>query len=783
MLENIQQSGLETINNQATKNICNNKINTDKMKQNLFQELMVSYYEDIYKTSPIELSLGHIARLIMNPNNDVAEAIDKIRANHPNSQKIKEGLPGFCFAGLFDGGRKLPNMTRFNGSIMLDIDNLSKHEVYKLRKSLEKDESLVFGFISPSGNGYKTLYTVSEAHSGRIQAFLDAGDYRSADKLYKRVFDKVADYFETRYGVEVDRACSDLPRLCFMSVDPRPLFKKDAKELAIDLREEAISENPRVSLVSGNVSNNAEYTIRSLPRIYEDTEKTYQNKEGMRNPFLHRFAMMAFSDSYSAEEIYSYMRPRIQPAQTFDDAEMWRTIRNASNSMVAQNRKSEFRRDIGDRYILGEETTQEKTTKRRGAPVKKGQADELLGLLNQRFDFRVNTFSNSGEMRDRLIDPDVWNGLDSFSVNDIKNYIYNNTKNSYDRIWQSVAFNNSTPKFNPISEYLKSVKKQDEDKDYIAELVSLVKTDNDELFSQGFYLFIRAMVSNWLGESANENMLIFKGREGVGKTLFCKRLIPEGIGQYIHYYSPNTDERELILALYQKALIVCDEINNFKRISDTLSKHITADEVSLRPLYEDFTGNNIRRASLVGTTNLPQFLTGAQGERRYMVVEMLDCDVQGLLSFDYDSLYAQVYKEVISGEFNLYQDEALIRQRREQNQAHVEDNPIDNLLDRYCKVYYDVAEAKADGIKPISSTDILTGIRRANSITDLHIKTRDLGIRLNQLGVAKRNRSNRNFYYITLKEAEIERDKTRLRPKTDGFDKITGELYETSINN
>lgn len=139
----------------------------------------------------------------------VRKAIQDGREN--DAARLKHKLPAVTTSVItFTRDANVPADQRFgahNGFLQIDIDakdNPVLKEAYSETLSrLKTDKHVAAGFRSPSGNG--------------IKLFLRIADSKTA---HKRSWIAAARYFEESYGLHIDKATSDVARLCFLSYDP-----------------------------------------------------------------------------------------------------------------------------------------------------------------------------------------------------------------------------------------------------------------------------------------------------------------------------------------------------------------------------------------------------------------------------------------------------------------------------------------------------------------------------------------------------------------------------------
>jgi hypothetical protein len=106
-------------------------------------------------------------------------------------------------SGIFNK-RSNNELIAHSGYLSIDFDNIPDFDLNQLKTKLIHDNTIqtVLLFKSPSGNGLKwfiKIPPVAETHG-----------------MY---FDAVKNYIQSKYNIEVDKACRDVARACFVSFD------------------------------------------------------------------------------------------------------------------------------------------------------------------------------------------------------------------------------------------------------------------------------------------------------------------------------------------------------------------------------------------------------------------------------------------------------------------------------------------------------------------------------------------------------------------------------------
>lgn len=126
------------------------------------------------------------------------------------ADKPKRALPGILFSGTFSK-RSASALLAHSGLICADLDHLADLEAY--RDHIIADPHVLACFRSPTGTGLKVVFRCDP------------------EKPHIESFNAVEHYVLSAFGLEVDQACKDVSRLCFVSYDPEAFVAEDAKQL------------------------------------------------------------------------------------------------------------------------------------------------------------------------------------------------------------------------------------------------------------------------------------------------------------------------------------------------------------------------------------------------------------------------------------------------------------------------------------------------------------------------------------------------------------------------
>jgi P4 family phage/plasmid primase-like protien len=142
---------------------------------------------------------------------DVAKTGDRKAAkNAVNEEKIQ--LPAVMWSGSFHS-RKKDALDQHSGLLCADLDELGD-QLREVRTKLLTSAHVWALFTSPTGDGLKCVFCVP-----------------ADSQKHKASFQAVEKHIRDLTGVQIDQACSDVARLCFLSHDPDTYLNEKAIEL------------------------------------------------------------------------------------------------------------------------------------------------------------------------------------------------------------------------------------------------------------------------------------------------------------------------------------------------------------------------------------------------------------------------------------------------------------------------------------------------------------------------------------------------------------------------
>jgi hypothetical protein len=282
------------------------------------------------------------------------------------------------------------------------------------------------------------------------------------------------------------------------------------------------------------------------------------------------------------------------------------------------------------------------------------QQYRLEAFLRRRYNFRRNKINGCVEYRELGRYLLSWRPLDGTALNSITRNAILEGINIWDKDVKRFVCSDSIEEYDPIADFLYQLPKWD-GVDRLKEMAARVTT-NDELWEDNFKIWMRSMVSQWMGRNrmyGSSMVLMLTGAQGTGKSTFIRLLMPPELSAYYLDRLDFSTKKEAERALTHFALINIDEFDQISKSQTAYLKHLLQKtSVTQRKMYEDSYTQQQRYATFAATTNSAQPLVDPTGSRRYMVEEVMkriDVRTMGDHAINYPQMYAQVVAEIRSG--------------------------------------------------------------------------------------------------------------------------------------
>ena len=401
--------------------------------------------------------------------------------------------------------------------------------------------------------------------------------------------------------------------------------------------------------------------------------------------------------------------------------------------------------------------------------------DEVL----KNWEVRFNVMTQHPEVRNRK-DPEA--RLKPMSVR-AHNSIVRSVQQTYPNCFRSsidaYLLSEDVPEFHPLRAYLTSLPEWD-GRDRVGELAARVS--RDDLWQRVFRRWLRGAVKGWLSEQ--DSMVVFdcqiapllvSERQGMGKSTFCRMLLPSCLRSYFTDKFDLTADAKSELYLGKYALINMDEFDRYsERQMATLKNLMQLTEVKVQKGRSQVATQMTRTAAFIGTSNMTELLTDPTGSRRFFC-QIVEAPITRE-PIEHEQLYAQVVAEIRHGEptFFSHEEEAEIE---EHNRSFYRQSPLAEAFHRS----FTFAEDD-DNAQWVSATEIFETLKRDSRRALQGLKMTGLGRQLRRMGIPKKRTAQGMFYGVKRleKPAEAEVEKVNVEVAEKEFSQSVEKNFSQS---
>lgn len=378
---------------------------------------------------------------------------------------------------------------------------------------------------------------------------------------------------------------------------------------------------------------------------------------------------------------------------------------------------------------------------------------ETESFLNFHYNFRFNEVRDRKEYQKR--GEDTWGLVDRRAFSSIWRHIKNSKGSCGEQVLHAILDSDFCPRFNPFKEYFSSLPSVSGTKE-LQKLMDTVQTTDTDYWEWTFTRWLIAVIACAIEEKIiNHTVMVFEGKQGLGKSTWQRNLLPSSIEDYTYPGELNPSDKDTMVYLSECLIINLDELASLNRGKESALKEvITKGGIKVRKAYRRDPESLIRRASFTGSVNGPQILTDTTGSRRYLIHEVLDIDYD--TKIDMDKVMAEAYTLYKSG-VKYWFDGAEIDRINLHNNQFKQVSALEEILIR------NFEPAKQNMPKHLvekwTATELLNHMKQQN-LLPIAASASYLGKLLQSHGFTFKNHSGVHVYYITKRsQSQIQRDK------------------------
>lgn len=312
-----------------------------------------------------------------------------------------------------------------------------------------------------------------------------------------------------------------------------------------------------------------------------------------------------------------------------------------------------------------------------------GKNSNAFNFIYEKYEFRYNLVTNFIEYKKRD-KKKKWKKYDDRKRKSILlELIQQHRECPTDKVDIFIESEDCSYDYNPFDDYFENLKKWDKKTDYVSQIAATVKTDNDKHFAKTLERFLVGTLDCLLNpDNVNDVCLVFQSGQGIGKTRWMRRLLPNKFRkEYLYEGNIDTKNKDHVMYLSQYWFIHLDELETLRQNDiNAIKSYITRQRISVRRAFGRYKTNYVRRASFLGSVNDDKFLSDMTGNRRWLVFKTKAIDY--MHDVDAEKLWAQVYylyKKGYRHWFNLDEIKVINRQNEKFRSVSLEEE----LLLRY----------------------------------------------------------------------------------------------------
>ena len=577
-------------------------------------------------------------------------------------------LPRICFA-LEQENRNHELVTRgYTGLVLLEVNNLTGYdEAEAVRRGAGEMPQTLMAFVGADGMSVKIVCRGELLEAVQVEAVQTTPPYGqplltqegkglplSADishstlltphssediaLFHENLYERARLIYNGQLGVTIEKLEPLTQRICYMSSDPRLVYNPLATPIY------AKAEKPTVAISHQTAySQRTEVSDRDLYRsqqvIFEfNLTKAYDDTEGIADREERSHATLTRLAQYCQE---TGIPMAVAQRQTVMQSAFW-----GEEQLVKKVFENAYREEHVKKYMEKKGIQRTKTI-----PPETLLTMKINIFLNANYELRKNVMRGVAEYRMRTGVGFSYQDLTEEARNSITMRALEQGIRCWDKDIRRYVNSDDIERYDPVNDYLEHLPKWD-GKGRVTAMAERIPTEWEE-WTHLFHVWMRSMVAMWLGKgqlTGNALVPLLIGRQGCGKSSFCRILLPRDLMDYYNDRINFKNEQDLNLGLSSFALINLDEFDRVTQRQQIVLKYLvsTAD-LKYRPPYGKAYTSNRRYASFIGTTNEQMPLTDPTGSRRFICVP-IDGDIDFLTPVQHDQLYAQLVQEIRQGE-------------------------------------------------------------------------------------------------------------------------------------
>ena len=607
------------------------------------------------------IELSEIAEMIReNPEKD---RVFKLRLNYQfykpqrmpdgqitlDDQKHTVNLPRLLFAVEGMNYKEMQKGLKYNGLVVVEVNGLKTYEeAVGIRNQAARMDETVMAFLGASGKSVKIVCRgemfrpplAPPTQEGNTCADMLPKDVAEMRQFHKNLYETARRAYQNQFGLDIEYLEPKLERTVYMSADPEMFFNPDARPFKADCEKHDQPEPTPISLesdmlmpgrtVTRTYHFNWLFIVREVLGEYfdlPDEDRQMQLLQQIARKSLEQGIPLSHAQGMTLEHPLFH-----------NDPDLVKSVFAATYEITLME---DYRKN-------------HKMKPLKSVPQETLQTMRTEIFLTANYDMRKNLMTGVAEYRMKYSEDQTFKPLTEEVRNDMTIVAREQGLKSWDQDVNRFIDSTRIEQYDPVNTWLDGLPEWD-GHDYIADLAKRVPTDQPH-WEKYLKFWLVGMVAQWresdkqLTGNALTPLLI--GRQGCGKTRFCKILLPPELRDYYNDKLNFKNEFDLNIALTSFALINIDEFDKTTNSQQIVLKYLlSSSDVKFRPPYGKTIKQYRRYTSFIGTTNQQQPLVDPTGSRRFVCVGIpAGKNIDFTDNLDHRQLYAQALNLFNKGE-------------------------------------------------------------------------------------------------------------------------------------
>ena len=568
-------------------------------------------------------------------------------------------LPRILFAAECMNYKDMQKGLRYNGLVVVEVNGLNTYEeAVQVRNQAARMDETVMAFLGASGKSVKIVcrgelfsntppLTPPLKGAGIINTQLPIKEDEMR-QFHKNLYETARRAYQNQFGIEIEYLEPTLERTVYLSADPEMYFNPEARPFKADTEKHEQPEPTPISwesdmLMPGRTIKrtyhfNWVFILREVLGGYfdlPDEDRQMQLLQQIARKSLEQGIPLSHAQGMTLEHPLFH-----------NDPELVKSVFSTAYEIT----------------LMEDYRKKHKMKPLKSVPQETLQTMRTEIFLTANYDMRKNLMTGVAEYRMKYSEDQTFKPLTIEVRNDMTIEAREQGLKSWDQDVNRFIDSTRIEQYDPINTWLDKLPQWD-GQDRIKELAARVPTEQPH-WEKYLRYWLVGMVAQWresdkqLTGNALTPLLI--GRQGCGKTRFCKILLPPELRDYYNDKLNFKNEFDLNIALTSFALINIDEFDKTTNSQQIVLKYLlSSSDVKFRPPYGKTIKQYRRYTSFIGTTNQMQPLVDPTGSRRFVCVGIPNGkNIDFTDNLNHQQLYAQALHLFNNGErFWLEDDE------------------------------------------------------------------------------------------------------------------------------